>query len=922
MPAALGFSQPLLLVTLAGLPLLWLLLRAVPPAARRQRFAAVLLLLGLRDRDRQADRTPWWLLLLRLVAIGAAIIGFAGPVLGPAAPEPGGGPLVVIVDGGWAEAPDWARRGQKLAEVLDQAGREGRTVALVRLTDPPQVPVFQDAGAALARLGLFSPAPFAPPAMAAWAAALPEGGFDSIWLADGLDHPGREDLRAALASRGALRVLLSPLSPLALAAPAMQEGVVTVTALRPLGGPEALAEVLALGPDPAGIERELARFALAFAPGATSASASLALPPELRNRLHRFEIAGQRSAGAVWVAGDALKRRKVAILPVAAAEEGLRLLDQTHYLRQALAPVAEVMGGALIEVLRAGPDVVILADVARLVPAEAEALAEWVAKGGALLRFAGPRLAAAGMPGEAEDPLLPVRLRAGGRAFGGAMSWGEPKPLAPFAAGSPFHGLSVPPDVTVSRQVLAEPGPELAQATIAALADGTPLVTRRVMGAGQVVLFHVSANAEWSSLPLSGLFVQMLERLAVTSGTATPVPGTMAGQTWTAERVLDGFGRIGPGEALAGVDGAALGLALRAGPGPGLPPGVYAEGGRIAALNVIAPETLLAPAVWPAGQAIEGLDPLERRDLKGGFLTLALGLALLDILCALHLSGRLPVLARRGVPLVLAALVVWEAPGARAQGALSDAFALAATEGVVLAYVRTGDAALDARSEAGLRGLSDRLAERTSVEPLPPMGVDVGTDELAFFPFLYWPVSPDQPPPGPAATDRLNAFLRSGGMILFDTRDGDLTAGGTATAEAEALRGLTLGLDIPPLEPAPADHILTRSFYLIQSFPGRHDSPVIWVEAQRAPQEAAEGMPFRPQNDGVTPVVIGGNDWASAWATDDWGVALYPVGRGEAGDRQREAAYRFGINLILHVLTGNYKSDQVHVPALLDRLGQ
>lgn len=81
-------------------------------------------------------------------------------------------------------------------------------------------------------------------------------------------------------------------------------------------------------------------------------------------------------------------------------------------------------------------------------------------------------------------------------------------------------------------------------------------------------------------------------------------------------------------------------------------------------------------------------------------------------------------------------------------------------------------------------------------------------------------------------------------------------------------------------------------------------------------------MPFRSLNDGVTPVVIGGNDWAAAWAVDDRGVPLYPVGRGSNGERQREIAWRFGINIIMHVFTGNYKSDQVHVPALLERLGQ
>ena len=82
-------------------------------------------------------------------------------------------------------------------------------------------------------------------------------------------------------------------------------------------------------------------------------------------------------------------------------------------------------------------------------------------------------------------------------------------------------------------------------------------------------------------------------------------------------------------------------------------------------------------------------------------------------------------------------------------------------------------------------------------------------------------------------------------------------------------------------------------------------------------------MPFRNLNDGVTPVVIGGNDWASAWAVDDNGMPMFPVGRGYAGENaSARYAYRFGVNLIMHVLTGNYKSDQVHVPALLERLGQ
>ena len=144
---------------------------------------------------------------------------------------------------------------------------------------------------------------------------------------------------------------------------------------------------------------------------------------------------------------------------------------------------------------------------------------------------------------------------------------------------------------------------------------------------------------------------------------------------------------------------------------------------------------------------------------------------------------------------------------------------------------------------------------------------------------------------------RLNDFLRFGGMILFDTQDADLggSVGGT-TPNGRALQRIAMKLDVPPLEPMPHDHVLTRTFYLLQDFPGRWTDGPVWVEASPDAEEV-EGMPFRNLNDGVTPVVIGGNDWASAWAVQENGQQMFPVGRGIAGERQRELALRFGINL-------------------------
>jgi hypothetical protein len=270
---------------------------------------------------------------------------------------------------------------------------------------------------------------------------------------------------------------------------------------------------------------------------------------------------------------------------------------------------------------------------------------------------------------------------------------------------------------------------------------------------------------------------------------------------------------------------------------------------------------------------------------------------------------------------ILAMVVVIGVPSS--SFAQSDEALIRSINNTVLGYIKTGNIKVDKTSHAGLLGLSAELFRRTSVEPVEPVGVDIERDEISIFPFLYWPMSEGQKIPSDLAVDKLNRFLRSGGLILFDTRDAYLSSGVSGgTANGRILQKIATRLEIPPLEPVPEDHVLTRSFYLMQDFPGRHAGSNVWIEAAPADAEKIDGVPFRNLNDGVTPVVIGGNDWAAAWAIGDNGRYMFPVGRGITGNQQREYAQRFGVNLIMYVLTGNYKSDQVHIPALLDRLGQ
>src|SRR5690606_17886953 len=165
-----------------------------------------------------------------------------------------------------------------------------------------------------------------------------------------------------------------------------------------------------------------------------------------------------------------------------------------YYVSRALAPTSELREGDVLELLQRELAVLILVDVGTLTDAARERTDAWVREGGVLLRFAGPRLA------QNADSLLPVRPRAGDRVPGGVMSWAQPAALAPFPDDGPFAGLTLPGDVRVERQVLAEPDPDLGGKIWARLADGTPLVTGTRHGDGWLVLVHTTANAEWSNL--------------------------------------------------------------------------------------------------------------------------------------------------------------------------------------------------------------------------------------------------------------------------------------------------------------------------------------------------------------------------------------------------------------------------------------
>ncbi|HMK71227.1 MAG TPA: DUF4159 domain-containing protein [Xanthobacteraceae bacterium] len=935
---ALGFAEPLALIGLLTLPVLWWLLRLIPPRPRRVDFPPTRLLLEISPKEETPARTPWWLTLMRLALAALVIFAAAAPQWNPPLTTlQARAPIAIMIDDGWPAATAWDARLRTADAIIARAETDHRAVALIPLSQGLRDISFATAGSARVRLHQIKPVPHtvarteALPAIAHFLADA--GDVDLVWLTDGVEL-GRggefvQGLAQTLDTRAMTIVSGGVRAPRALAAADNAAGALGVKVLRGSAGAAETGTVRAL--DLKGLP--LGEASIAFEPAERETDAQFDLPVEIRNDIARIEITGEHSAGAVQLLDRRWSRRTIGIVSGATSDTSQPLLSSNYYLARALGPFADVRlaqvespAEAVTHFLDQHLPMLILADVGNVAGEAHDRLARWIENGGVLVRFAGPRLAAS------DDDLAPVQLRRGGRTLGGSLSWDKPQPLAAFSRESPFNGMAVPNDVTVSRQVLAEPAAALSENTWATLADGTPLVTAARRGKGLIVLFHVTGDTRWSDLPLSGAFVEMLKRIVTLAGT-TRVAETgnakakNAHQPAAPSRVLDGFGSfIAPPSTARPIATDFSGSASA-----DHPPGLYGPPENYLAVNTLSAADRLAPLDFsPLSHASHDIyRKNEPQDLRGPILLAALGVLLLDTLIVLYLGGGITrLMPRRSrtamtAVMILAALVL-TMPRAGAEDSPNKDTPRSALE-TKLAYVVTGDQDVDSVSKAGLAGLTLFLAQRTALEAGDPIGLDLARDELVFYPLIYWPIVPGAERPSEAALKRIDSYMKQGGTVLFDTRDAVAappgSGGETRSPGMLELRKILSSLDIPELEPVPRDHVLTKTFYLLRDFPGRFNTGQLWVEALPTvnDDEEASGRPARG-GDGVSSIIITSNDMAGAWAMRPDGQPMLPIVEGEP--RQRELAFRAGVNVVMYTLTGNYKADQVHVPALLERLGQ
>ncbi|MFC6491187.1 BatA domain-containing protein, partial [Nitratireductor sp. GCM10026969] len=414
----LSFGAPMVLWGLVALPVIWWLLRLTPPRPQREIFPPLAILARIVRKEETPHQSPWWLTLLRLALAALVILALADPVFNPRERTAvSGSALAVVLDNGWSSAPDWDRRVATATRLINDAGESGVPVVLALTAEAPAQDIGPfDAATAIERLNAAEPRPVPSDRPAIYArvaetlSQLP--GASLAVLADGLARGDDAEAFETLFSAELSDVLWIapdnlPLVALSDSANAPERFTVTAVRRESETGPR---QVVAYATDEQG--RRIAETAIGFGPGEAAATGEMRVPFELRNDFTSIGLAGENHAGALRLLDENARRRRIGLISQHEADEAQPLLSPLYYIRRAIGPYADLIEAGSADLtqsvprlLEQKPAAIVMADVGTLPDSVRSRLIEWMEAGGTLIRFAGPRLAAA----EHDEALLPVR---------------------------------------------------------------------------------------------------------------------------------------------------------------------------------------------------------------------------------------------------------------------------------------------------------------------------------------------------------------------------------------------------------------------------------------------------------------------------------------------------------------------------------
>ncbi len=904
------FIQPIILSALIALPLIWYFLRISPPAPKTIIFPPTHFLKNLLTEESFPSKTPWWILLLRLMIAALIILALANPVINKVDKLPSYGSIRILIDNSWAAAQNWDNQIKEAKEIISQADREGRYIYILTTTPAIGKEHIKQYGPLLKSDAIATLLGLTPNS---WSANYDEliktlktnnksEPIYTIWLSHGIDEGNIKKVLEILQSQGGIKYISPKSDKMPLLLQPTKKNIsnkTTIDIKAPTNIETTIVSIEAISNKNDIVDIQNVK--LDNKNNLKTIEFDI-MGDIIKSNITKFKISQRSGAGAIFILDDQNKKRKVGIVSTAQKEIITPLMNPSYYIKRALEPFANILTGSVNDLIKENVEIIIMNDIATIPHTTLNNLEKWVNHGGLLLRFAGENMAKS----QNEQFLVPVILKSGGRSLSGTLSWNKQQKIAPFPENSPLYGLNTSDEITIKQYLLADPSQGMKNKIWASLDDGTPFITAKAKEKGLIVLIHTSANTSWSDFALSGLYVSILKRIIRLAGINSNniINKNSSYKSLNPLLIIDGYGALVTPP--ASVKPIATDNIHMITPSSIHPAGLYGQGKIQYALNVGTHITELKDALskLPANIKHSYYKDNNKYELSlmPYLLYVAALLILLDWIIMIFISGK-GIRINSIISFIIAIYAITIALYPKSAIASKEQDIKFASE-LHLAYIETGNKELDNNTRLALENLSEVLTKRTSVEPAGVVSINPENDEMAFFPLIYWAISENQKTYSSKAMENIQYYLDHGGTILFDTRDKNRSTNNLTrnTPNTRILRSITASLNIPPIIPIPDDHVLGRSFYLLKEYVGHYSSGTLWIE-----KNSASGR------DNVSSVIIGSNDWISAWSS--YNVNIYP-------SRKQEIAMRFGINLIMYTLTGNYKADQVHIPHILKRLGE
>ena len=869
---SLQIISPLALFALIALPIIYIVSQFIPKTPKTNNFGAVFILKNLISTKPIPKQAPLWLKILRMIIAGAFVFACAMPILqNPNSAQIISKNLLIIIDDDVANANEFSQIKSEIKNYIDvESAKNNNLKIIVQNCNANILNPINNGQNAKNYIDIISPKQIlCDRENIIRALQGVNSNYRILYFSDNIEQKNDKQYFDILSRiSGGDLIIRRPNTNFAL----IEKANIEKNGLR--------INIVSKGQFSQKITLYGENSKILTNHNVQNGDNFIEIPQNILRLVQYIKIDGQNNAAANYII-DAFNRRPLVFAPKPIASDH-PLLSDAHFISSAMETIGDVKYYDGKFDLKHAPNAIIFGDTENFDENDTNILTQYLKNGGTIIRFLGPKSLS-----KEESPFFtaPINLDPHVLSTGFAV---ENITIAQLPKNSIFSDIILPPKINIGQSILFKSSNNDAKSLIN-LSDGAPLLSMREIGAGKLYMFHTSAAPIWSDIGLSNLQLAFLKRIVLqTSAKSIPANTLEANIILRPSIIIDANGQLT--KTISGIKPFITPITTQTKVDNDHAAGIYEGNGASLVINAGTNIKELKPQNFPKHQDFKSDNKffaLYSYLLVFGFL-----LFLID-----NIILNLPKLNFKKAISIISALflcVIFLPHETRAQENSDD---------IKLTYIITQDNITNEQAKSGLAGISQILRRRTNIEPSGIIGLDPSKDELSKHPIIYWLLPKTSQSLPAEAIQNLNKYMQNGGILFIDTRGLSMEP----NRAQDILKTAVNGLKIPPLEKVPPEHVLKKTFYILQNFPGFYSNSSLWVQSAATTNYSA--------NDGVSPIIISNGDMARAWAQRTTETGFDAINE----DFAHELSLRVGINIYLYALTGQYKADQVHVRSLLER---